>query len=199
MIKSPENYVLVEIEKKFQDENGGILIDPTWHPEEFTTLEGTVASAPASYKSDLVRKILGTVAEGDKIIFSYSVVFEYDLQPEDETPIYKNLLIYEGREYWKVHAGEIFFKITDSGLEMITDNILIEPTPTSDTEDYGGFTVTATSEKNTGIVAGMPNVNISCKKGDRVFFEPQFVQEYSFFNKPYYIIPARRLIAKEWI
>ena len=97
MIQSPENYVLCEIDKKFQDDAGGIFIDHTWHPEEHATLEGVVISAPVRTISDGYRKLVGTVKNGDKIFFSYGVIFNYILQPEDDTAVYKNLVLFQGK------------------------------------------------------------------------------------------------------
>jgi len=193
MIHSPENYVLVEIEKKFQDKDGGIFIDPSWRPEEYATLEGVVVSAPERFSSD-DREILGTVAKGDRVFFSYSVVFEYSRQPEDDTFVYKNLVLYEGKEYWQVHAGEIFCKVTDK-IEMITDHVLIEPY--ENTIDYG-FDIRNVNKKETGIVKGLPAKKWGVQVGDKIAFESQYVQEYNIFGKIHYIIPGRRAIAKIW-
>lgn len=178
MLQAPENYVLVEIEKKFQDDNGGIFIDTTWTPEEYTTLEGIVVMPPVRVKDDLYRKITGTVKKGDKIFFSYGIIFAYKTQPDEDTPVYKNLIIYEGKEYWKVEMGEIFC-IQGEDLRMVTENILIDPI-----------------DEETGIVKAMPNINLSCNVRDVVCFEPRFVQKYNILGKEHYIIPSRRVLAK---
>lgn len=182
MIQSPENYVLCEIEKKFQNEDGGIFIDTTWHPEEYATLEGTVKSIPKRVFTDGYRNLTGTVGVGDKVFFSYSIIYAYASQPNGDTPVYKNLMLYEGKEYWKVPIDEFFCKITDKGVEMITDNILIEPVEMGNLSE--------------GKVVGMPNVDVSCKIGDLIYFEPKYVQQYNIFGANHYIIAARRAIAK---
>jgi co-chaperonin GroES (HSP10) len=179
MIQAAENYILCEIEKKFQDTNGGLFIDTTWQPEEYSTLEGIVVSPPARIKSDRHRKITGTVNKGDKIFFSYSVIFEKLLQPDEDTPVYKNLVLFEGKEYWKVDMGEVFCTISDK-INMVTENLLIEPI-----------------DDESGTVIGMPNINLSCNVRDVVCFEPRFVQKYNILGKEHYILPSRRIIAKK--
>lgn len=181
MLQASINYVLVEIEKKFQDQQGLIFIDTTWTPEEYATLEGVVVSAPVRTQSDLHRTITGSVKQGDKTFFSYSVIFDYKLQPEDDTPVYKNLIIYEGKEYWKVDMGEIFCTVDKDGkLNMVTDNILLDPI-----------------EEDLGRVEAMPdNINLSCNVRDVVCFEPRYVQKYNIFGKEHYVIPSRRVLAK---
>lgn len=178
MLQATQNYILCEIEKKFCDERGSIVIDTTWDPAEYATLIGFVVSSPIKTISD-TRKITGSVKEGDKIFFSYSVVFDYVEQPGDDTPVYKNLLLFEGREYWKVHAAEVFCVINEGQVKMVTDNVLLEPV-----------------DDETGVIKGMPETNLSCNVGDIVCFEPQFVQKYNIFGLEHYIIPARRVIAK---
>ena len=179
MIHAPENYILCEIEKKFQDIDGNILIDPTWFPEEHATLEGKVVSIPIRTNSDGYRKIIGSVEIGNKIFFSYAVIFNYKLQPEDDTPIYKNLIIYEGKEYWKVNIDEIFFKSINGKVIMITDNVLVNPI-----------------SEESGVVVSVPYMPINYKVGDNIIFEAAFVQPYKFFGQTYFIIPCRRVIAK---
>jgi co-chaperonin GroES (HSP10) len=200
MIQAAQNFILAEIEKKFQDQEGNLFVDTTWHPEEYATLEGIVISAPSRTESDNYRKVVGSVKNGDRIFFSYGVIFDYKLQPDNDTPIYKNLIIHEGKEYWKVEIGEVFCKVnTDGSLEMVTDNILLEPVAPEKTE-IEGLEIIQNKESNSGIVKAMPkNINLSCNVRDEVCFEPRFVQKYNIFGKEHFIIPSRRIIAKKWI
>jgi len=181
MIQAAENYVLTAIEKKHQDIVNGLFIDTTWEPEEHVTLEGIVISPPARVKSDYHRTITGNVKEGDKIFFSYSIVFDKALQPKEDTPVYKNMVLYEGEEYWKVEMGEIFCVISGGAYKMVTSNVLIEPI-----------------DEESGTVIGMPNIKLSCNMRDVVCFEPKFVQKYKILGKEHYILPSRRIIAKQW-
>lgn len=178
MLQAAQNYILCEIEKKFQDENGGLFIDTTWTPEEYSTLEGIVVSPPVRTESDRLRKITGTVNKGDKIFFSYSIIFEKLLQLEEDTPVYKNLVLYEGKEYWKVDMRDVFCVLGDK-IRMVTENVLIEPI-----------------DDESGTVIGMPEINLSCNVRDVVCFEPRFVQRYNILGKEHYILPSRRIIAK---
>lgn len=125
MIRYALNKCLIKIDRRFQDANGSIKIDTTWHPEEFATMEGIVYSAPKKVEYDHNRKMVGEVQDGDKVYFSYSVVFGYTLQPENQSPIYKNLVIINGEEYWKVDVGDLFFKVKGEEIEMITDHVLM--------------------------------------------------------------------------
>jgi len=185
MIQAPLNNALVEIEKKFQDKDGGIYVDPTWHPEDFATLEGVVVSAPVRTQSDNGRTVKGTIKNGDKVFFSYGVIFEYESQPDEDTPVYKNLVLYEGKEYWKVNVGEIFCTVTDEGIKMVTDNVLIEPWQEEAITD--NFFIPQVIKNETGIIKAIPdNTNLSCVVGDKIAFESKFVQQYNIFGKIHY-------------
>lgn len=126
MIRYALNYCLVKINKRFQDSHGNIKIDPSWHPEEHATMEGVVYSAPLVVENNLARRTVMEVKDGDRVFFSYTVVFGYDMQPDGQTPVYKNLVLHNGEEYWKVDVGDMFFRWTaKGGIEMITEHVLM--------------------------------------------------------------------------
>lgn len=197
MLQSIQNFILVEIEKRFQDQQGGFFVDTTWTPEEYATLEGTVICPPIFSKSDGHRTVLGKVNKGDRIFFSYAIVYEYDLQPSDASPVYRNLVYFNNKEYWKVDIAEVFCKITPEGkYEMVTDNILLDPVH-DETVTVCGLEQVKQRNNDTGIVKAVPpNISLSCNMGDVVCFEPRYVQKYNIFGKEHYIIPSRRVLAK---
>ncbi len=199
-LRCAENFLLVEIEKKFRDKDGSILIDPTWEPEEYATLNGTVYSVPLNVNPDDDRPILGTVQVGDKIWFSYAVIFEYDEQPEFANPVYANLVLHEGKEFWKVHLGEVFCKVDRTGkIEMITDNVLLTPVQRGMAHMEGGIMLLAdpADSENKGKVKALPpNIKLSCNVGDVVCIEPKYIQKYIILGSEHYIVRSRRLLAK---
>lgn len=125
MIRYALNYCLVKINKRFQDQQGNIKIDPSWHPEEHATMEGIVYSAPLAVEKNLARRVVAKVNDGDTVFFSYSVVFGYTMQPDGQTPVYRNLVLHNGEEYWKVDVGDMFFKVKQGEIEMITEHVLM--------------------------------------------------------------------------
>lgn len=194
-LQSPLNNCLVKIEKRYQDTMGTIKIDPTWRPQDFATLEGTVVSAPIDIDFD---KAIGTVEKGDKVIFSYGVVYDYVTQPDDDTPVFRNLILYKGEEFWKVDMAEIFCKVTN-GIEMITDHVLIEPlSVVRGTYNDSGFIRLDKVTEHKGKVKGLPkHTHLSVRVGDTVCFEPRFVQKYNILGQEHFIIPTRRVLAKD--
>lgn len=186
IVQSPINKCLVSIEKKYQYKDGVISIDTSWRPEEFATLEGVVVSAPAKIEHDENRDVVGSVKQGDKVIFSYGVVYNYEDQPDNDTPIYRNLLMVDDKEYWKVDLGDMFCKVDGEKITMVTNHLLLSM-----------FHVENKAVEHLGIVKGLPeNINLSVRVGDTVCFEPRFVQKYNILGQEHFILPSRRVLAK---
>lgn len=197
MIRYALNYCLVRIAKRFQDQQGNIKIDPSWHPEQYATMEGIVYSTPLSVENNLQRRVVTKVNDGDRVFFSYTVVFGYDLQPDGQTPIYRNLVIQNGEEYWKVDVGDMFFKIVDDRIEMITEHVLMGIVEHSEKNVIRSLVIKNKIPQNRGIVKAIPpNKNLSVHVGDMVCFEPRFVQKYNILGQEHMIIQTHRLLAK---
>jgi len=134
---APLNNLFVTIEKKFYDtvsfESGITLYkDTTFHPEESAMIIGKVVSVPngiqqrPDYEGFQCR-----MEPGDIILMRYDVVFCYIDQPDRDTPIYKNVLLYNGAEYWRVNIQQVFAIQRGNGWEMVNgyvmgDNINVE-------------------------------------------------------------------------
>jgi len=198
-IQSTVNNCLVIIEKRYQDQNGLIKIDPTWRPEEFATLEGVIHSAPVRVENDRHREVVGTVKKGDKVIFSYGVIYDFAEQPDGDTPVYKNLVVVDSKEYWKLDIGEIFCKITEAGeIIMITDHVLLDLFHGEYIgKSESGLILPQQKTDHLGIVKGIPeDKKLSVRVGDTVCFEPKFAQRYNILGQEHIIVPSRRVLAK---
>lgn len=129
---APLNTVYVTLKKKFYDTidfASGVKLyrDTSFHPEEQAMLEATVVSVPkgimqrADYEGMQV-----AINPGDKILMRYDVVYSYIDQPERDTPIYKNVLLYEGQEYWKADIQKIFGIIWEDKIIMLNGYVLCD-------------------------------------------------------------------------
>jgi hypothetical protein len=149
-MRCPCIYLIVTIKKKLTDSityksGQTIYIDPNWQPEEFSALEAEVIGAPAKsgYDPDVFstwayKGFRADMRAGDKIYMSYAVVCSYVDQPDNDTPIYKNLFMVEGVEYWKCQLGHVFCYIRDGVFHMINGwvmgDIIEDEVP-----DYGDY------------------------------------------------------------
>lgn len=188
---------MVSIEKKYQDEQGSLNIDTTFRPEEYATLKGVVVSVPDRVDEQYYTgKIDQLVRIGDEVWFSYSVIYDYKVYREGETPVYKNLISYNGEQYWKVNYEEVFCVVRGGEILMPTQHVLLAPIKD---ERVSSGLISVTQKMvydDRATVVAMPSTSISCKVGDVVPLEKEFVQKYMIFDKPHYIISTRRLIAK---
>src|ERR1051326_5579346 len=99
---APINVVYVQIDKKFYDTvrtpSGTVLYkDTTFHPEENSMLEATACSVPRALQDrfDYYGMSTSRIVPGDRLLIRYDVVFHYRHQPERDTPIYKNVVLFE--------------------------------------------------------------------------------------------------------
>lgn len=188
-----ENYLLVEIDKKYRDSDGSIMIDNTWHPEEYATQCGVVVSAPISVSGDFDRRVLSIPKAGDKVWFSYSVLFEYDAQNDNEQPVYRNMVVIDGKEYWKVHAGEVYCVERDGKVKMVTDNVLLRKEIRDIIEQCGGLEIYSDDSEDALIVVSAPE-ETGLSAGDKVLVEPRFLQKYEMLGGVHYIVRTRRVL-----
>lgn len=193
-MRCPVNKLLVTIEKKYQDKEGNLLIDTSFAPEEYATLKGVVVSVPDKVEDVYYKGHIDQIAKlGDEIWFGYGVVYDYEVYREGETPVYRNLIQFEGEEYWAVRYEEVFCVVRNGEILMPTQHVLLSPVQVA---TISGALTSLEKPKDRGRVIAVPEMDISCKEGDIVPIEKEFTQEYIIFGKPHYIMPVRRLIAK---
>jgi hypothetical protein len=198
LLKCPINTILVTIEKKYQDKEKGLLIDTTYHPEEYATLNGIVHSVPDRLANEEWRdKSEMIIRPGDEIYFSYGVIYRYSRYEGNETPGYRNLVCYQGKEYWKVDYSEVFCIVREGKIIMPNQYVLLEPMKSEQQYSSSGLLLeSAEYYQDRARVKAMPAVEVDCKEGDILPIETKFVQQYQMFGSLHYIIPVRRLIAK---
>lgn len=114
MIISPQNNLIVTIPAKFYDQitfESGVTLykDTGFHPEESAMLAARVISVPRTIlKREDYKGMRCDIKPGDTILMRYDVVFSYKNQPDRDTPIYKNMLYYQGQEYWLCDIQKVF-------------------------------------------------------------------------------------------
>jgi co-chaperonin GroES (HSP10) len=200
MLQYTVDKIIVEIEQKYQDKQNGLQIDVSYAPEEYATLKGTVVSVPlrvdkAYWKGDIEQ--LAKI--GDEVWFSYGIIYDYKTYKDRETPVYKNLLLHEGKEYWKVDYSEVFCIKRDGQILMPTQHVILAPVK-DDRELITPSGISLVKEhldyQDRGEIVALPKTDISVKVGDIVPLERQYMQHYILFGKKHYIVPTRRIIAK---
>lgn len=213
---APLNNLIVRLKKKYYDtitfRSGVTLhIDPTWQPAEFAMLEAEVVSVPHG----IIERIdydgyTCPVKEGDKILIRYDVVFSYKSQPDRDTPVYSNLLLwhngYEMEELWLCDILKVFAIITPVGqLKMINSYVSVD-LPRETIVNYSETIIASDLKKDeladgVGLVLaiGAPlkgHADTGIKQRDVVYFRKGVVQKYLIDTQPIYIIKQSHILAR---
>lgn len=209
-LTAPLNTAYVQIEKKFYDtvefESGVKLYrDTSFHPEEHAMLQGTVVSIPkAIMKRYDYNGMRMEVQPGDQILMRYDVVFSYLNQPDRSTPIYKNVLLYQGEEYWKVDVQKIFGIVRGDKISMINGYVCCDILE-EEQEDYGllirpdNYRSTQYRDRMRIKYMGKPlagEPTLCCRPGDIIYCVPGVSQSYEINLQKFYIIKQRHIIGQ---
>lgn len=132
--QAPLNIVYVQVNKKFYDTiptASGIVLYKyiAFHPENHSMCEATACSIPRAIQDrfDYQGMSVAEIAPGDRLLIRYDVIFHYQHQPDRDTPIYKNVLLYEGQEYWRVDVQQIFGILRKGSVQMLNGYIMCDP------------------------------------------------------------------------
>lgn len=208
---APLNTVFATLEKKFYDSvtyGSGVVLfkDTGFHPEESAMLEATVVSAPkAIMKRADYEGMEISLEPGDKILVRYDVVFAYSKQPERDTPVYKNVVLYEGKEYWKVDVQKIFAVILEEGMRMLNGYVCCDLLP-EDMGNYGilirpdHYRIMERKDKMRIKYIGHPLIGqptLSLTPGDVIYCLPGVAQAYEINLQKFYIIKQTHILAKD--
>lgn len=216
-MRCPVKYLIVSIEKKFNDtvtfKSGQTLfVDTSWNPEEYAMMEATVVGIPGSTGYDPMDfktwDSLGysiDMEPGDKILMSYAVVYGYKDQPDRDTPIYKNLFMHEGKEYWKCPLAQVFAYIRHGVTHMVNGWVMgdiMEEKPFVSsiiiTPDNHATVKYKDRMKIRHIGPNLPHEpRLKAKKGDIVYLDQRYVAEYKVNEDAFYIVRQSRILAYE--
>lgn len=217
MLQTLNNNLLVTLQKKLYDTvtfDSGITlhIDPSWHPEEFSMLTATVVSVPRGVIDRFdYEGMTCDVQPGDEILMRYDVVFAYKNQPDRDTPIYKNMILYfneetrKYEEYWLCDLQKVFAIIRDGKYIMQNGYVMCEPvekihsnlTTRLWTPDQAKGIVYNDRVKITAIWEPLRgNYLLDIYPGDIVHVNTGFAQKYKIDTKTFWIIKQSHILGK---
>lgn len=201
-IISPQNNIIIQLEKKYDEEfvfESGLKLykDINFHPEESVMLIGTVVSIPRSIIKRVDYEGYNDLPEvGDKVLIRYDVVFAYTNQPDRDTPIYKNLFVYEGVEYWMVDIMQVFAVQQGEDYKMLNGYIMCNPV--SEERSLGKLLITPDYMREE-IRRDRYRVKYSplgaVQAGELIYCTPNVAQQYRIGSDEFYIIKESHLQA----
>lgn len=194
-IISPQNKIIVQIEKKFQDTisfASGVTLyqDTTFHPEQHAMLKAKVISVP---RSILQRADYDGYNElpspGDTILMRYDVVYSYRNQPDRDTPIYKNILHVRGEEYWLADILQVFAVETQEGYRMLNGYVFCDLLAEKrEAPEWLTLPMYMTAEVRNDKMRVRHINHPTVTPGDTIYCTPNVAQRYSINMDSFYII-----------
>lgn len=205
----PYNRILVQIEKKYNDEitlstGAKLWVDTSWHPEQYVTIMGKVVAVPDVLESMDNVGIVPEVIVGDEICFNYQVISN-NYQSGGHT-IYYNLIEENGQEYWMVDYFQVFFIKRDKDIICIGGYVMIDPIKETGEQMIGSIIVPDSLKhlkyRGMGVVKYIGKNKttepvLDLQPGETVYYPEDFAQRYEVLGKEHVFLKQEQLLAKE--
>ena len=188
--RPPLNSVIVQIKTKYIRNMTSILRlaaiqqQSSIDPSDYCNIYGTIVATPLEIAG--WRDYKGYTADdlkvGDVAIFSSSVIAEMAQTDPEADPIFKNSFWWDGQEYWVCDITRIYAVVRAGEIRMQNGYVMvehIEKQPNIFLPAHIKKSVRTTQAILTQI--GHPKegeINIDCKQGDTVFFNPNIITTY---------------------
>lgn len=208
MIESPSNKIIVypktrytknitDIMKRAAIQNGA-----TVDPADIVNIIGEIISIPRHISHISEYKGYSTIdlRIGDIAIFSYKVIYDLIIKQENGEPVYRNLLTYNGKEYFTCDIRNLFGVIRDGEIIMVNGFVML-------TEYEPNRIILSASIKNQKNATRsnimhigrnrihLPKIN--AENGDLVYFNSGKVQHYNIGDKKFIILQQDKILGKE--
>lgn len=208
MIEAPINKVIVHPKTKYirhiSDlmKRSSIQNGATVDPSDYVNIVGEIISVPKkiSDKPEYAGFTVDNIKQGDIGIFSYRVIYDLIIKQENGEPIYRNLVKYNGEEYFSCDIRLLFAVIRDGEIHMLNGYVML----TDFEQDKIILSANLKNRKKTkssqimhigNSKSNLPPIN--AKNGDMVFFNPGKTQLYEMNNKKFIILQQEKILGKE--
>jgi co-chaperonin GroES (HSP10) len=208
MIEAPANKLIVHPKTKYARnitdlmKRSAIQNGATVDPADIVNITGEILSIPKtiSQTKDYEGFSIEDIQIGDIGIFSYRVIYDLIIKQENGEPVYKNLIKYNGKEYFSCDIRNLFGVIRDgeiimvNGFVMLTEyepkriilsaNLKNQKEATSSTIMHIG-----NSKQNT--------TRINANQSDTVYYNSSLAQHYNINDKKFIILTQDKILGRE--
>lgn len=207
MIQSPANKVIVlpvarysknitDIMKRSAIQNGASV-----DPADVVNIVGEVISVPKyiSPTNDYKGFSIKDIKVGDTAIFSYKVIYDIVIKEEGEEPIYRNSIVYEGKEYFACDIRNLFGVIREGQIIMVNGFVMLEDFEESKIILPASLSKQKNAASSKILYIGSNRTNLSritAQEGDTVFFNSKQAQRYQINDKKFIILQQDRILGK---
>lgn len=172
------------------------------NPADYVNITGEVVAVPRTICLRPDYKGFNTegLKVGDKVIFSYLVVYNFEELPNEEFR-HRNEFQVNGKYYWMADIRQIFCYIRDGQVHMMNDYVMLRPVDkTSPIITLGGgkkvrkTATEATIESIGAIKHGSKRLEVEA--GDEVLVDYGRIQHYKLGDQRFAIINSKHIYAK---
>lgn len=208
MIQAPTNKVIVHPKTKYirhisdlmkrSSIQNGASVDPA----DVVNIVGEIVSIPQQISDNIQYQGYSTndLQIGDIAIFSFKVIYDLIIKQENGEPIYKNLIKYNGKEYFSCDIRNLFGVIRDGEIIMVNGYVMLEEFE-QDRIIMAQSLKKQKRAKSSHIMHIGSNrqhlPSIQASNGDLVFFNADKAQHYEINGKKFIILQQDRILGKE--
>jgi len=160
-------------------------------PADFVNITGEVIQLPKKVSNEVF--LMDNIKVGDMAIFSYQVIYDILYKAETDKFEYRNMVTYNGEEYFLADIAKIFAVIRNKEIMMINGWVMLTEYPKSI------IVMQNQNKKAKGTVESQimyiePKSGL--KSGDNVLFSPFKPQHYQINDKPFIILKKSHILGK---
>lgn len=208
MIVCPTNKLVVKFKHKYISnvsdllKRSAIQNGSTVDPIDVVNIVGEVVSLPkvVTKRLGLENFSLEGIDIGDNIIVSHKVIYDMVMKADTPEPVYKNMITYNGEEYFVCDISLVYGVIKNDDIIMLNGFVMLRPF------QEAKIILAAASKKTKGTVKcqvmyiGNPKKSIKpidAKQGDWAYFNPMVGLKYQINNKPFVIVSQHHILGIE--
>jgi hypothetical protein len=210
MIQSLQNNIICSIYPKFISGYSNIIKAANsnpgsqLNPADLVNIVGTVVSIPKRITTDkwgYQGYSTKDIQVEDKLIFSYTIVYNLEEVEFSDVPLYKNMFWYQGKEYWKVDIQQAFAVIRDNEIIMLNGYCMVEDMDV-EAKIYLPQYLQRIAKTGSGILSHIGNPlehkeKITAKQGERIYYNPNLLQRYQIKDNKFGIIRQDQIFCAE--
>lgn len=208
MIEAPANKLIVYPKTKYARnitdlmKRSAIQNGATVDPADVVNITGEILSIPKtiSQTKDYEGFSTDDIQVGDIGIFSYRVIYDLIIKQENGEPVYKNLIKYNGKEYFSCDIRNLFGVIRDGEIIMVNGYVMLteyEPKRIILSANIKNQKE-ATSSNIMHIGNSKQNVfKINAHQNDLVYYNSSLAQHYNINEKKFIILSQDKILGRE--
>ena len=208
MIQAPANKVIVHPKTKYIQhisdlmKRSSIQNGATVDPSDIVNIVGEIVSLPMqiSETKDYEGYSTENLQIGDMAIFSFKVIYDLIIKQEHGEPVYKNLVKYDGKEFFLCDIRNLFGVIRGEDIIMVNGYVMA----TEFEQDKIIISQTIKTAKKTKSSQVMHIGNnrhnlrkIGANQGDTIFFDGSKVQHYEINKKKFIILQQEKILGRD--